>query len=186
MGLSQVWQYQLSQILALISGLALNTYASHQACCKMSCLIACSNNVSWMWPKNGNTLPGTSIKEKVDSSGSLVGRAEMYMLSEDWSSYIFQKTFSAKLFAAIPECGHQHLTTKIFEAEHWHQPRLHSPPAPSLAKQVKLCAWLEWRSWVESWVCSLGWELAKYFTSYTCKGKQRCSKYGENETLWCG
>lgn len=126
------------------------------------------------------------IKEKVDSSGILAGRAETYMLSEDWSLYIFQKTFSAKLFAAIPECGHQHLTTKIFEAEDWHQPRLHSPPAPSLAKQVKLCAWLEWRSWVESWVCSLGWELAKYFTFYICKGRQRCSKYGENETLWCG
>lgn len=45
-GQSQVWQYQLSQILALISGLALNTYASRQACCKMSFLIACSNNVS--------------------------------------------------------------------------------------------------------------------------------------------
>lgn len=109
------------------------------------------------------------IKEKFDSSVSLVGRAEMYMLTEHRSSYIFQKRFSAQLSAVIPECGHQHLTTQIFEAENWHQPRLHSPPVPSLAKQVKLCAWLEWRSWVESWVCSPGWELAKYFVFYIFK-----------------
>lgn len=154
----------------------------------MSFLIAWSNNVSWMWPKDGDIFPGTMHQRKGSffSKLRLVSRAKMYMLSEDWSLYIFQKTFSAKLSAAILECGHQHLTTQIFEAEHWHQPRLHSPPVPSLAKQVKLCAWLEWKSWVESWVCSLGWELAKYFSFYICKGRQRCSKYGENEALWCG
>lgn len=71
-----------------------------QAWCKISFLTACSNDVSWMWPKDGDSLPGTMHQRKgwFFSKLRLVNRAEMYMLSEglilvQFSENLFSQTF---------------------------------------------------------------------------------------------